>query len=135
ATAAPTDSNSENSGTAALIPYNVNNQSTRQRFWDGQDKTIRDDLTWVKGNHLFQMGGLFQHNFDWHSRTDNGSQINNQIVYQIASQSIGFTGFFPSNLTSNSSMRSSYSNLATEVLGLVGLTQVIYTRTGSSLDI
>src|SRR5208282_1543782 len=24
-------------GSTALIPYNVNNQSTRQRFWDGHD--------------------------------------------------------------------------------------------------
>ncbi len=26
--------------TGALIPYNVNTQSTRQRFWDGQDKAV-----------------------------------------------------------------------------------------------
>ncbi len=133
--AAPTDTNAETSGTGALIPYNVNTQSTRQRTWDGQDKTIRDDVSWVKGNHLFQFGGLFQRNVDYFSRTDNGTTISNQIVYQIASQSIGFTNFFPSSLPSNAAMRTSYSNLATGVLGLVGFTQVLYPRAGSDLTL
>src|SRR5258708_27269852 len=95
---------------------------------------LRDDLTWVKGNHLFQVGGQIQKNFNYHTRTDNGSTINNQIVYQIASNNINFTGFFPTGLTS-SSQQSLYTNLASSVLGLVGLTQVIYTRTGSNLAI
>ena len=131
----PTNSNAETSGTGALIPYNVNTQSTRQRIWDGQDKSIRDDVSWVKGNHLFQFGGLFQRNVDWFSRTDNGTTISNQIVYQIASQSIGFTGFFPTSLPNNTTMRTTYSNLASAVLGLVGFTQVLYTREGSDLSI
>ncbi len=133
--ASPTDTDAETSGTGALIPYNVNTQSVRQRTWDGQDKMIRDDLSWVKGNHLFQFGGFFQRNVDFFKRTDNGTSISNQIVYQIASKSIGFTGFLPINLPSNSTMQSSYSNLATEVLGLVGFTQVLYTREGSELAI
>ena len=29
----------------ALIPYNVNSQSTRQRFWDGQDQFYSDNLS------------------------------------------------------------------------------------------
>src|SRR5262245_12131317 len=41
----------------ALIPYNVNAQNARTRFWDGQDHTLRDDLTLVEGNHMFQFGG------------------------------------------------------------------------------
>src|SRR5580658_4847254 len=57
---------------AALIPYNVNSQSIRQRFWDGQDKMVKDDISTLKGNHLFSFGGSYQHNNDYHSRTDNG---------------------------------------------------------------
>ena len=67
----------------ALIPYNVNSQSIRQRFWDGQDKQIRDDLTMLKGNHLFGFGGAYQRNFDYHSRSDNGAGVNNQISYRV----------------------------------------------------
>src|SRR5205807_2533134 len=59
-------------GRNALIPYNVNTQDVRTRFWDGQDHMFRDDLNLLKGNHLFQFGGLYQRNFDWHDRNDNG---------------------------------------------------------------
>src|SRR5207245_10274209 len=129
--------------TSALIPYNVNNQSTRQRVWDGQDKMLRDDLTWVKGNHLFQFGGQLQNNFNYHTRTDNGSTINNQIVYQVAYNQIKFGTGCGSAGTSScipsavalASQSNMYQNLASSVLCLVGLTQVIYTRTGSNLAI
>jgi hypothetical protein len=128
----PNNSSDPSTGesTSALIPYNVNNQSTRQRVWDGQDKMLRDDVTWVKGNHLFQFGGQIQNNFNYHTRTDNGSTINNQIVYQIGFNQINFGGV---PVSSGNAAR--YQNLAASVLGLVGLTQVIYTRTGSNLQI
>src|SRR6266536_685894 len=131
---APAGTTSSAESVNALIPYNVNNQSTRQRVWDGQDKMIRDDVTWVKGNHLFQFGGQFQNNFNYHTRTDNGSTINNQVVYQIASNQISFTGSIPSAVSA-AGQTSLYTNLASSVLGLVGLSQVIYTRTGSDLKI
>jgi hypothetical protein len=132
----------------ALIPYNVRNQSTRQRVWDGQDKMIRDDLSWVKGNHLFQFGGQFQNNFNYHTRTDNGSTVNNQVVYGISQSTIAFgTGCSGVNtitgqtasciptFVANASQNNYYQNLASSVLGLVGQTQVIYTRVGSDLKI
>ena len=77
--------------TGALIPYNVNSQNIRQRVWDGQDKMLRDDVTWVKGNHLFQLGGLYQNNFNFHIRSDNGVGVNNQITYQVARQGIDWS--------------------------------------------
>jgi hypothetical protein len=124
----------------ALIPYNVNTQNIRQRFWDGKDRLIRDDVTMIKGNHLFQFGGLYQRNFDFHMRTDNGQGINNQIVYQITSSGINFPNnsagvpfYIPSNVPSKQS--SNYKNLYSEVLGLVNKPQVAYTRAGSSLDL
>src|SRR5437588_6547820 len=111
---------------------------------------LRDDLTSVKGNHLFQFGGQVQKNFNYHTRTDNGSTINNQVVYQIASQNINFgngagcsaavsgtagsTSCIPAAVTA-AGLGTTYTNAASSVLGLVGLTQVIYTRTGSSLAI
>ena len=130
--------------TAALIPYNVNNQSVRQRVWDGQDKTIRDDVAWVKGNHLFQFGGYYQHNFDYHNRTDNGGSINNAIVYQIAPNAISFaagcggtgtSSCFPGTGAVPTAQQNRYRNLAVSALGLVGLTQVMYTRAGSDLHL
>ncbi len=129
---APAGTSATFESTSALIPYNVNNQSTRQRVWDGQDKMLRDDLTFVQGNHIWQFGGQFQNNYNLHFRTDNGSTINNQVVYGIGQGSISFTGFIPAAAASNSS---NYQNLAASALGLVAQTQVIYTRTGSSLQV
>jgi hypothetical protein len=76
---------------SALIPYNVNTQSTRQRFWDAHDSFLRVDFTWVKGKHLVQFGGNYQHNFDYHTRTDNGNGTNNQVVYGVGSTYINWT--------------------------------------------
>src|SRR5450432_1651252 len=67
----------------ALIPYNVNNQNTRQRFWDGHDSMFKDDVTKIKGSHVIQFGGNYQRNFDYHARNDNGQGINTSPVYQI----------------------------------------------------
>jgi hypothetical protein len=123
--------------TGALIPYNVNSQSIRQRVWDGQDKMIRDDVTWVKGNHLFQFGGQYQHNYNFHIRSDNGVGVNNQITYQIAKQGIDWTSatgglpWIPTTVPSG--QRAAYANLASEVLGMVGLPQVAYARAGADL--
>ncbi|HXT61610.1 MAG TPA: carboxypeptidase-like regulatory domain-containing protein [Pyrinomonadaceae bacterium] len=128
---APAGTAANAESTAALIPFNVNTQSVRQRVWDGQDKMIRDDVTWVEGNHVFQFGGLYQHNYDFHTRTDNGSTVNNQVVYQVAVNSIGGITV-PANASANASL---YRNLLTSVYGMVGLTQVIYTRAGSDLHL
>src|SRR6202008_4132334 len=73
----------EESATAVLAPYNVNTQGVRTRFWDGQDKFLRDDVTMLKGNHLLTFGGAYQRNYDYHQRSDNGGGINYQPTYQL----------------------------------------------------
>ncbi|HEY7855661.1 MAG TPA: carboxypeptidase-like regulatory domain-containing protein, partial [Terriglobales bacterium] len=59
----------------ALIPYNVNTQSVRSRFWDGIGNTFRDDVTLLHGNHIFQFGGIYTYQWDYHQRNDNGGGI------------------------------------------------------------
>jgi hypothetical protein len=125
--------------TSALIPYNVNTQNVRQRFWDGQDKAIRDDVTKIKGNHLISLGGQYQRNFDYHLRTDNGGGIMNQPVDQIG-QSSGFApGInFPSSYIPTAvpaSQDATYERLYEEVLGIVTQPQTLYTRSGSQLTL
>ena len=77
----------------ALIPYNVNTQNTRTRYWDGKDNLFKDDVTIIKGNHLIQVGGSYQRNYNEHSRTDNGQGINNSLTYQVTSSNINFGNF------------------------------------------
>jgi hypothetical protein len=114
---------------AGLIPYNVNTQSIRQRFWDGQDKQLRDDITKLKGNHLFSFGGAYARNFDYHSRTDNGEGVNDQISYLSTSSGFNWTSpvqYIPATVPST--QYSNYESLYAEVLGMVSSTQVMYTR-------
>ena len=120
------------SPTDQLGPFNVNAQSIRTRFWDGQDHFISDNVSTLKGNHLIQFGGQYQHNFDYHQRSDNGGGINFTPTYQLGDASgaglvdmSDLGGGFPQSLNSN--------RLAAAVLGIVTASQVAYTRSGSNL--
>jgi len=133
----------ENSGSSLstnplLGPYNTNNQSTRTRYWDGHDYLYRDDLTWVKGSHLFQMGGMYLRNVDTHKRNDNGETINTYEQYLIgegggtplSSVNILMSGYVPAGVSGNR-----YGNLYSMVLGMVDSTQGLFSRgLGSSTN-
>ncbi|MGA3240446.1 MAG: carboxypeptidase-like regulatory domain-containing protein [Bryobacteraceae bacterium] len=120
-----------------LIPYTVNSQAIRQRFWDGQDKTLKDDLSMLKGNHLFGFGGSYGRNFDYHSRSDNGAGVNNSITYEEDAAGINFTSPTPAYIPSSvpASQYTNYELLYAETLGLLASTQVAYTRAGSQLNL
>lgn len=121
--------------TNALIPTNVNSQSTRQRFWDGHDQFYSDNLSWLHGNHLVQFGGSYQRNFDYHSRNDNGVGIDTSTTYQITNGSgIPASGYpLPAGLASNQA--TTFDQYYSEVLGIVGTSQVMYTRAGPNLTL
>ncbi|MFZ0462222.1 MAG: carboxypeptidase-like regulatory domain-containing protein [Candidatus Acidiferrales bacterium] len=140
----------ENSG-AGLVdnpifaPYNTDNQSERTRYWDGHDSMYRDDVTWIKGNHLFQMGGTYQRNNDTHQRNDNGQGINTFEQYEIgtgvtdspvADYNLDLSSATPAGITDVTA----YQNLYSMALGIVQETHGLYTRgvgsraTGLPLD-
>ena len=119
---------------SSLIPYNVNTQQTRTRFWDGHDWMFRDDLSLLKGNHLLQFGGQYQHNWNYHQRTDNGGGINYQPVYQLGTTSgagIDMTGFVPAGIST--SQANNWGRDYAAVLGIVSISQQAYTRSGNDL--
>ena len=117
-------------------PYNTNNQSVRTRFWNGHDYMYRDDVSWSKGSHLFQFGGMYLRNVDTHKRNDNGGSINTFEQYLIGEggatslggQNISLTGYNPGGLSS-----SKYGNLYSMVLGMVDSTQGLFSRGLGSL--
>jgi hypothetical protein len=126
------------SETQDLSPYNVNTQQTRTRFWDGKDHMFRDDVSMLKGNHLFQFGGTYQHNFNWHQRTDNGGGINYQPVYELGNGSSGseLASDFPICTTATiSSTTSKCDSLMAAALGIVSIAQTAYTRSGPNLTL
>ena len=122
------------SGSGALIPYNVDTQDIRTRFWDGQDNFLRDDLTLLRGNHLFTFGGAFQRNWNWHQRTDNGGGINYTTTYQLGDSSGGglVTGY---PTTPAGASTSTFDRDLAAVWGIVTDSQIAYTRTGANLTL
>jgi hypothetical protein len=119
-----------------LAPYNVNTQNTRTRFWDGHDQMVRDDISWLRGNHLLQFGGQYQHNFNWHQRTDNGGGINYQPVYQLGIGGSGSGLASPISLCGNTATNiPNCDALTAATLGIVSISQVAYTRSGPNLTL
>jgi len=119
----------------ALIPYNVNTQNTRTRFWNGQDTMIRDDATWIHGKHMVQFGGMYIHNFNWHSRTDNGGGINYYPVYQLGTTGgagIAMSGYIPPGFSGSSK---NWGRDYAAILGIVSISQQAYTRSGPNLTL
>jgi hypothetical protein len=119
----------------ALIPYNVDSQSTRSRQWDGHDLAFRDDMSLLHGNHLFTFGGSYQRNFDFFTRNDNGIGIDAALVYQMTNGTgIAFSSATrPAGLPS--SQNTTWDQLSAEVLGMVSQTQALYTRTLPDLNL
>ena len=119
---------------ASLTPYNVDTQNVRTRFWDGQDHYFRDDLSLLKGNHFFQFGGVYQRNWNYHQRTDNGGGINYTVTYQLGdSVGAGLVDLSSTKPAGVSSVRWTRDYAA--VTGIVTDAQVAYTRTGNNLTL
>src|SRR5215470_15446909 len=120
------------SRTLALVPYNVNTQNVRTRFWDGHNYFLRDDMTMLKGNHLLTFGGAYQRNWDWHQRSDNGGGINYQPTYQLGESGGGGLVDFSSTNPAGVSAKT-WGRDVSAVLGIVSDSQIAYTRSGPNL--
>jgi Carboxypeptidase regulatory-like domain len=116
-----------------LGPFNVNTQQTRTRYWDGHDNMLRDDLSSLHGNHLFQFGGTFQHNWNQHQRTDNGGGINYAPTYMLGNGLVGSGLSKDLGICTATTDIPNCSSLTAAALGIVSVSQVAYTRVGASL--
>jgi hypothetical protein len=130
----------------ALIPYNVRTQDVRERYWDGQDHSIRDDMSLIHGNHLFQFGGMYQHTLDIHQRDDNGVSTFTSLTYVSGGSSFSAmslpsgSAWAPqpcsSSITVNclpGTQLSTWAQLYEEALGIITLPQIIASRSGPNL--
>ena len=119
----------------ALIPYNIDSQDVRTRFWDGHDYFLSDNISHLHGNHLFSYGGSYQRNFDYHSRNDNGVTIDTSIM-DLASNGTGIplsAYTLPPGVTS--SALTNFSTLFDMATGSIVTSQVAYTRAGTGLNL
>ncbi len=137
------------------VPYDISNQSTRTRFWDGQDKMVRDDITILHGNHLIQVGGLYQRNYLQHQRNDNGGTIQDApnpvaLLSTASTTALDFTNSLPptcgSGITTGSAAvagncvldgvsTANYRKAFAEALGIITQTQQLYSRVGPQLTL
>jgi hypothetical protein len=128
-------SGSDDFDTPIFAPFNTNNQNTRYRYWNGHDYLYRDDLSWNKGNHLFQFGGMWLRIRDTHLRNDNGESINTFEQYLISegmfsnlrNDQIGMDNYIPPAIVAAGNEKP-YSAMYSMVTGMVDATQAIYTR-------
>jgi hypothetical protein len=130
-----------------LAPYNVNNQQIRTRFWDGHDQMLRDDLSMLHGNHLFQLGAMYQRNWNWHQRNDGGGFINEFPVYSVGDGTAGSglaTGsdlaicslqYIPAGSTTPVKDIPNCGALTAAALGIVSVANQAFTRSGANLSL
>ncbi len=127
------------SETQDLGPFNVDNQNIRRRFWDGHDNMFRDDVSMLKGNHLFQFGGTYQHNWDYHERNDSGGTINAFPVYSLGNDVNGSglgAALYPCATTPTiSTSANTCDSLTAAVLGVVSVASQMFARSGASLSL
>jgi Carboxypeptidase regulatory-like domain len=125
------------SSTTVLSPYNVNAQNIRTRIWNGKDNYFSDNLTKLAGNHLIQFGGQFQHNYNFHQRTDNGASINFTPTYQIGGDTTGGNISYSSSGIGGLATTGAYRRIADTYYGLVTATQVAntYSNVGGTLTL
>ena len=118
-----------------LAPYNVNTQQVRTRFWDGQDNFFRDDVTVLHGNHLFQFGGQYQRNWNYHQRTDNGGGINYTLTYQLGDSLGAGLVDLSSVVAAGYPSGTAAARAFAAVTGIVTDSQIAYTRSGANLTL
>ncbi len=119
----------------ALIPYNVDGQDARQRYWRGHDYYLNDQVSQLRGNHVLNYGFTYQRNHDIHGRNDNGVGIDTSPAYlAVSGTGISASAYtLPPGVTS--SALSNFQSLFDQATGTLSSTQVMYTRSGASLSL
>jgi len=117
------------SGGRNLVPLNQNTQSARSRVWNGKDYTWNDNLSWLKGNHLFSFSGEARWEHLFHRRNDKVvAALNVPILF--ADRDAAFTSF-PSSLRPTGldpSFRSNYRNAAVALMGMLSKASIVIPR-------
>lgn len=136
--------------TNSLNPINVDTQSSRQRTWQEHNYDPRDEFAWIHGSHFFTFGGDYLHEW-WHfDRYDNVVGGLTTPVIQLNDGSVNFGSLIPqpcvgsaTGATATSqcidynvpSEEATYKEFYADVLGIVDVSSVVATRSGSNLSL
>jgi len=117
-----------------LLPFETARGNALSRYWNGQDKVVRNDLSLMHGNHLFQFGGTYTRWFLQHQRNDNGLNMISTPTYVLGTgEGIATpTTFIPAAVPSREYSR--WHSLYSQTLGLVAESHVFYPRKGGVLQ-
>jgi Carboxypeptidase regulatory-like domain len=129
--------------TSALIPINIDTQNARSRLWNGHDWDFRDTVSWLKGNHFFQIGGEDLHQWMHFDRYDNVVGGLTQLVYDVNNTGVQSDPNFEPIPCSDTVMSNclpadhlgSWKSLLAQSLGIVDAARIVATRTGANLSL
>ena len=114
----------------------MNTQQTRTRFWDGKDNMFRDDVSRLKGNHLFQFGGIYQHNSTCISApTMAAASTTSRFISWVRPPVLGRASPCLQRLDCQWRQHQHWGRDYAAALGIVSASQIAYTRSGPNLTL
>jgi hypothetical protein len=113
-----------------MQPINVDTQNARSRLWNGKDYTFLENLSYVKGNHLFQFGGRAGKQNFYHRRDDKvvGGLTSEVMTIGRLSSSSGIVGIPTPGAGLLSGETSRWNTDYASVLGMMDRAQQLLTR-------
>jgi hypothetical protein len=128
-----------------FAPINMNTQNSRQRLWGEHNSDFRDTLSWIRGNHFFQFGGDYIHqwwHFDRYDAVTGGLTILISQMASVENNPVMTADYQPMPCptpTSSNCMLSQYltswNGLYANMLGTIGTTSIVVSRSGSNLSL
>lgn len=113
---------------SGLVPMNIDTQNSRSRVWDGKDYTLNEELSWLKGSHLFQIGGSFRHQNFYHVRDDKVVGGLSVPIYfaEWTSSNMDISAYRPSTLSDTD--QSNWDKLYAATMGMIDHSAQLLTR-------
>jgi hypothetical protein len=113
-----------------MVPINMDTQHARQRVWNGQDYTYSDNLSWIKGKHVWNFGGRAQRQNLFHIRDDKVvGGITTPIYYAVKGGQFSDIGGVPVPTTNvASSDQSRFKQAYISSLGMIDQATQVLTR-------
>ena len=113
-----------------MVPINMDTQHARQRVWNGQDFTYSDNLSWIKGKHVWNFGGRAQRQNLYHVRDDKVvGGITTPIYYAVRGGQFLDIGGIPVPTTNVAkSDQSRFKQAYVSALGMIDQATQVLTR-------
>ncbi len=128
-----------------FAPINMDTQDARERLWGEHNNDFRDTLSWIKGNHYFQFGGDFTHQW-WHfdryddvvsgltgpfiaemAGADGNPDMSSGDEQPIPCATTGSTNCLPAGYLDE------WNELYANILGMIGQNSSVVSRSGANL--